>query len=188
MKKIIFTLTVALVVVSGMVYANREIKNEPSENSIPKPPTAAEKKAARKIWEATPAGVMYKKWEASPEGRKVYAGAAKIRTSIKDYTNMEGVVTSLSLPAGSRLGFGIMTRISGEDYILAFGPVNADKNSLNNNSEFKQLHNLKVNDKIIIKSHVVSYAPKYAYPIIAGDYLERDSKVIYKRTPRKGGC
>jgi hypothetical protein len=188
MKKIISTLIVALVVVSGMVYANREIKNEPSENSIPKPPTAAEKKAARKIWEATPAGVMYKKWEASPEGRKVYAGAAKIKTSIKNYTNMEGVVTSLSLPAGSRLGFGVMVRINGDDYILAFGPENVGNNTLNNKNEFEQLHNLKVNDKIIIKSHGVSYAPKYSYPIIAGDYVEKDSKVIYKRTPRKGGC
>ena len=46
MKKIIFTLILALVVVSGMVYANREIKNEPSKNSMPKPHSAAEKKAA----------------------------------------------------------------------------------------------------------------------------------------------
>ena len=130
MKKIIFTLILALVVVSGMVYANREIKKERSENSIPKPPSAAEMKAARKIWEATPAGVMFKKWEASPEGRKVYAGAAKIRKSISDYTNMEGVVTSLSLPAGARLGFGLMVRINGEDYILAFGPEKSGNNFL----------------------------------------------------------
>jgi hypothetical protein len=188
MKKNIFTLILALVVVSGMVYANREIKNEPSKNSMPKPLSAAEKKAALKAWEATPAGVMFKKWEASPVGKKVFAGAAKIRTSIKDYANMEGVVTSLSLPAGSRLGFGLMVRINGEDYILAFGPEKSGNNFLNINSEFKQLHNLKVNDRIIIKSHGVSYAPKYAYPIIAGDYVERDSKVIYKRAPRKGGC
>jgi hypothetical protein len=101
---------------------------------------------------------------------------------------MEGVVTSLSLPAGSRLGFGVMVRINGDDYILAFGPENAGSNTLNNKNEFEQLHNLKVNDKVIIKSHVVSYAPKYAYPIITGDYVERDGKVIYKRAPRKGGC
>lgn len=188
MKKIIFPLILALVVVSGLVFANRDNKTEISNNSIPKPPTAAEKKAARKIWEATPAGVMYKKWEASPEGRKVYAGAAKIRTSIKDYTNMECVVTSLSLPPGSRLGFGVMVRIYGEDYILSFGPENTDKNTLNNKNEFEQLHNLKVNDRINIKSHFVSYAPKYSYPIIAGDYVEKDGKIIYKRVPRKGGC
>lgn len=188
MKKIIFPLILGLVVVSGLVFANRDNKTEISNNSIPNPPTAAEKKAARKIWEATPAGIMYKKWEASPEGRKVYAGAAKIKTSLRDYTNMEGVVTSLSLPPGSRLGFGVMVRINGEDYILTFGPENADKNTLNNKNEFEQLHKLKVNDEIIVKSHFVSYAPKYSYPIIAGDYVEKDGKIIYKRVPRKGGC
>jgi len=43
-----------LVVVSGLVFANREIKNETSKKSIPKPPSAAESKAALKQWEATP--------------------------------------------------------------------------------------------------------------------------------------
>ena len=93
---------------------------------------------------------------------------------------MEAVVTSLSLPPGSRLGFGVMARINGEDYILTFG--------LENSNEFQQLHSLKVNDKIIIRSHSVSWAPKYSYPIVSGDYVERDSKIIYKRAPRKGGC
>ena len=106
--------------------------------------------------------------------------AAKIVKHTRDSTNMEAVVTSLSLPPGSRLGFGVMVRISGEDYILSFG--------LEESNEFKQLHSLKVNDKIIIRSHVVSHAPKYAYPIVSGDYVERDSKIIYKRAPRKGGC
>jgi hypothetical protein len=175
-------------VVSGLVFANREIKNETSKKSIQKPLTAAEREAALKNWEATPDGIMYKKWEASPAGKKVYAGAAKLRKSITDYTNMEGVVTSLSLPPGSRLGFGVMVRINGDDYILAFGSEESGRNILNFNSEFEQLHSLKVNDKIIIRSHNVSYAPKYSYPIVAGDYVERDSKIIYKRAPRKGGC
>ena len=74
----------------------------------------------------------------------------------------------------------MMVRISGEDFILSFGPENSN--------EFHQLYSLKINDKILIKSHVVSYAPKYSYPIVSGDYVERDSKIIYKRAPRKGGC
>ncbi|MBC3788110.1 hypothetical protein [Spirosoma utsteinense] len=188
MKKIIYALILPLVVVSGLVFANREIKNVTSKKSIPKPLSAAERKAALKKWEATPDGILYKKWEASPAGKKVYAGEANIRKSIRNYTNMEGVVTSLSLPPGSRLGFGVMVRMSGGDYILAFGSEKSDKNSLNFNNEFEQLHSLKVNDKIIIKSHSVSHAPKYSYPIVAGDYVERDSKLIYKRAPRKGGC
>jgi len=182
MKKVIYALILPLVVVSGLVFANREIKNDTSKKSTPKPLSAAEMKAELKKWEATPDGIMYKKWEASPAGKKVYAAEVKIWKHIEDYTNMEGVVTSLSLPPGSRLGFGVMVRINGDDYILSFGPEKSDDN------EFRQLHSLKVNDKIIIKSHSVSHAPKYSYPIVAGDYVERDSKIIYKRAPRKGGC
>jgi hypothetical protein len=92
---------------------------------------------------------------------------------------MEAVVTSLSLPPGSRLGFGVMVRIDGDDYILNFEPEK---------SQLEQLHSLKVADKIIIKSRSVSHAPKYSYPIVRGDYVERDGKVIFKRVPRKGGC
>jgi len=50
------------------------------------------------------------------------------------------------------------------------------------------LHSLKVNDKIIIRSHNLSHAPKYSYPIVSGDYVEQDGNIIYKRAPRKGGC
>jgi len=180
MKKIIYTLILPLVMVSGLVIANREIKNETSKKSTPTPLSAAERKAALKQWEATPEGIKFKKWEASPEGKKVLAGAAKISNQISASTNMEAVVTSLSLPPGSRLGFGVMVSINGDDYILSFGPEKSN--------EFQQLHSLKVNDKIIIRSHFVSYAPKYSYPIVAGDYVERDSKIIYKSAPRKGGC
>ena len=179
MKKVIYALILPLVVVSGLVFANREIKNETSKKSTAKPLSAAESKAELKKWETTPGGIKYKKWEASPEGKKVLAGAAKIRKHISAFTNMEAVVTSLSLPPGSRLGFGVMARIDGVDYIVKF---DAEK------SQLEQLHSLKVNDKIIIRSRSVSHAPKYAYPIVSGDYVERDSKVIFKRIPRKGGC
>ncbi|NOT91473.1 hypothetical protein [Ferruginibacter sp.] len=179
MKKVIYALILLLVVVSGLVFANREFKNEPSKKSTPKPPSAAEREAAMKEWEATPAGIMYKKWEASPAGKKVYAAEAKIRKNITDSTNMEAVVISLSLPPGSQLGFGVMVRINDDDYVLNFAPEK---------SQLEQLHSLKVNDKIIIRSRNVSHAPKYAYPIVSADYVERDSKIIYKRVPRKGGC
>jgi len=179
MKKIIYTLILPLVVVSGLVFANREIKNEPSKKITPKPLSAAEREAELKKWEATPEGIKYKKWEVSPAGQKVYAAEAKIRKNITDSTNMEGVVTSLSLPPGSRLGFGVMVRINNDDYILNFAPEK---------SQLEQLHSLQVNDKIIIRSRNVSHAPKYAYPIVGGDYVERDSKIIYKRIPRKDGC
>jgi hypothetical protein len=179
MKKAIYALILPLVVVSGLVFANSEIKNDTSKKLTPKPLSAAEIKAAKDQWLATPEGINYKKWEASPAGKKVYAGEAKIRKSLRDYTNMEGVITSLSLPPGSRLGFGVMVRINGDDYIVKFDPEK---------SQLEQLHSLKVNDKLIIRSHNVSHAPKYSYPIVSGEYIERDSKVIFKRIPRKGGC
>lgn len=176
MKKVIYALILLLVVVSGLVFANGRIKNDSSKKPNPKPLSAAEMKAGLKQWEASPDGIKFKEWKASPEGKKVLAATAKIS---KD-TNMEAVVTSLFLPPGSRLGFGVMVRINGDDYILSFG--------LEKSNEFKQLHSLKVNDKIIVRSHSVSVAPKYFYSILAGDYVERDGKVIYKRAPRKGGC
>ena len=179
MKKVIYALILPLVVVSGLVFANREIKNETPEKSTPKPLSAAERKAELKKWEAGPDGVKFKEWEASPAGKKVYAGAAKIMKDINAFNNMEAVITSLSLPPGSRLGFGVMARINGVDYIVKFEPEK---------SQLEQLNSLKVNDKIIIRSHNVSYAPKYSYPIVWGEYVERDSKVIFKRVPRKGGC
>ncbi|MDQ6471934.1 hypothetical protein RB619_14875 [Flavobacterium sp. LHD-80] len=179
MKKIIYALILPLVAVSSLVFANSESKNETPKKPTPKTLSAAERKAELKKWEASPDGIKVKKWKESPEGEKVLAGIAKISKPISDFTNMEAVVTSLSLPPGSRLGFGMMVRINGEDYILRFEPQM---------SQLEQLQSLKVNDKIILKSHSVSYAPKYSYPILSGDYVERDGKVIYKRVLSEDGC
>lgn len=166
MKKLNYILILPLLIISSFVFANNEVKND--------------KKAALKKWEATSEGLFFKKWESSAAGKKVYASESRIRKSIRAFDNMEAIVTSLTLPAGSRLGFGIMVRIKDEDFILSFGP------DLKN--DFDQIRGLKVNDKITIKSHSVSHAPKYAYPIVAGDYVERDGKLLYKRIPVKGGC
>lgn len=177
-KTIIYVLGLSLLVVSGLVFANRN--NEPSKKSAPKPIPA--KSEAPKKWEETPNGILFKKWEESPAGKKVYASEAKIMHFIKNSTNMEAVVTSLSLPAGSRLGLGMMVKIDGDDYILSFGLEKPGEN------QFQKLRSLKVNDRILIKSHNVSHAPKYAYPIISGNYVELDGKGLYKRTLQKGGC
>lgn len=179
MKKIIYALLLPLVVISGLVFANHGLKNESSKKPTPQQLPVADRNAALKQWEATPGGIQFKQWEASPAGKKVYAAEAKIRKQINAFTNMDAVVTSLTLPPGSRLGFGVMVRIHGDDYIVKFEPEK---------SQLEQLHSLKVADKIIIRSRTVSHAPKYAYPIVSGDYVERDRKIIYKRAPRKGGC
>jgi hypothetical protein len=168
-----------LVLAIGLVFSSYELISETTSKSTPKTLTAAENKAALKKWEASPDGIHFKNWEASPAGKKVQAGAAKIRKFVRSNANMQGIVTSLSLPEGSKLGFGVMVKIESEDYILSMGQVSK--------AELANLKSLKVNDKIIIRSHFVSKAPKYAYPIVNGDYLEKDNKVVYKRMA-KGGC
>lgn len=180
MKKIISIFFLSTLVFSGWQCGQHQQSSTDSTTKIPSLPSTQEKNTAMNEWEATAAGINFRKWEASPAGLKVHTGAAKIRKSIREYTNMEGVVTSLSLPAGSRLGFGMMVRIKEEDYILAFG--------IEANNAFQQLRNLKVNDKITIKSRAVTKAPKYAYPIIAGHYVERDGKLLFKFIPPQGGC
>lgn len=182
MKKIVLALSFSLVLVMGLAFAYREIRGETEKSDKPRPRSIAERNEIRKNWEASAEGQFFKKWESSPEGQKVLSSAAKISRSVRDSLVMEAVVTSLSLPPGSRLGFGIMVKIKGEDYILSFGPEKA------NGNEFASLHNIHVNDKILVRSHFVSYAPKYAYPIVAGDYVERDGKILFKRVRQKGGC
>lgn len=177
MKKAIYALALLLVVAGGLVFANRECKKDTAKKATPRPLTAAEREAELKKWEATPAGIRYKQWEASPIGIKVLSDAATIRKHIHASENMEAVVTSLSLPPGSRLGFGVMARIDGADYIVTFEPEK---------SQLEPLQSLKVDDKLIIKGHVVSFAPKYSYAIVAVEYAERDGKMIFKHGPRKG--
>ena len=97
MKKIIYVLILSLAVVSGLVFANREIKNETKPS--PKPLSIADKKAdldERKKWEASPDGIKYKEWEVSPEGKKVHASYDKIKKYLKAFTDMEAVVTSVT--------------------------------------------------------------------------------------------
>jgi hypothetical protein len=174
------SLILPIALASGLLFANFGSKDEPISKSPSRSLTIAECKAALKKWEASPDGIQFKKWEASPVGKKVHAGAVKINKFIRNNATMEGVVTSLSLPQGARLGFGVMVNIEGEEYILSMGPVSK--------AEMQQLKSLQVNDKIVIKSRGVTKAPKYAYAIVSGDYLERDNKLIYKRVPNKGGC
>jgi hypothetical protein len=180
MKKIIFAIFLPLITLSAFANTIGVVNNDPLKKTTTKTNSISDNNTALKKWEATPDGIAFKKWEASAAGKKVYASEAKIRKSIREFTNMEALVINLTLPPGSRLGFGMMVKINEEDYILSFGP------DLNN--EFQNLHRLNVGDKIIIKSHSVSHAPKYTYPIVAGDYIERDGKVLYKRIPKKGGC
>lgn len=188
MKKYHYFLAIALFLVGGLAFTTVENKNETAKKAASKPLIKAEKSAAMKNWEATPEGKSFREWEASSVGKKVQYSATKISKPVKEFANMEGTVTSLTLPPGSRLGYGVMVKIDVEEYILAFGPEFLNKKNTSLKTEYDQLHSLKLGDKIIIRSHNVSKAPKYSYAIIAGDYVERDGKVIYKKVQKKGAC
>ncbi|MHA4893334.1 hypothetical protein ACXZ1K_01180 [Pedobacter sp. PWIIR3] len=172
MKRIMYALILPLVVVTG----------------LSKPLSGLDRKAKRddkKTWEASADGIKYKKWEVSPEGKKVRSSADKIRSDISAFTGMEAMVTSLSLPLrknGKPSGFeGILVDINGETYMVQFGAAN-------NNPDYKQLHSLKVNDKIVIRSRYAGYSPNYPYLLISGDLIEHNGKTIFKRKFPKGGC
>jgi hypothetical protein len=180
-KKAIYVLILPLVVVSGLVFANREIENETKPS--PKPLSIAERKArleGRKIWEASPDGIKFKEWEVSPEGKKVHASHDKIKKYIKAFTNMEAVVTSVTFRRnGKSSGIKwLIVRINGEEYMMQFSP-----------KDFQQLNSLKVNDKIIVRSRSAGYSPNHPYLIISGDYIERNNEILFKRDFSKNkGC
>jgi hypothetical protein len=181
-KNVIYALILPLVVVSGLVFANREIKNE-TKPSPKKPLSIADRKASldeRKKWEASPDGIKYKEWEVSPEGKKVHASHDKIRKYIKAFTNMEAVVTSVTFQRANAKSSGpkwLIVRINGEEYMMQFIP-----------KDFEQLNSLKVNDKIIVRSRSAGYSPNHPYLIISGDYIEQNNKVLFKRDFSKDRC
>ena len=180
-KKPIYLLILPLVVVSGLVFASHENKNETKPS--PKPLSIADSMARldeRKKWEATPDGLWYKEWEASPAGKKVYASRDKIKKSIKAFTNMEAVVTSVTFRRTGKSASikWLIVRINDEEYMMQYSP-----------KEFQQLNSLKVNDKIILRSRSAGYSPNHPYLIISGDYIERNGEVLLKRDFSKiKGC
>lgn len=183
MKKIVYLLILPLVVVSGVVFASREITND-SKPPTPRVLTAAEQKAAiegRKQWEATPDGLKYKVWESSPEGKKVNASYIKIQKNLKDFTNMEAMVTSVTFQregANASSPKWLIVSIDGEEYMMQFIP-----------NEFRQLQSLQVGDKIIMRSHSAGNSPNHPYLILSGDYIEHNNKELFKRDFSKNkGC
>ena len=177
MKKNIFALLLVLVVVSGVVVANRFNKKEPAKKAIQKPLSAEEMKAARKKWEATPDGIAYKKWENAPEGKKVNASYEKVKKHFKDFRDMEAVVTSVTFQRENAQSGGpkwLIVEIEDETYMMQFIP-----------KEFEQLKSLKVNDKILVRSRNAGFSHNHPYLILSGDYIAKDNKVLFKRVFNK---
>jgi hypothetical protein len=191
MKKTIFLMIVSALVSSGLFYAcnNSEIKTE-NKPAAPKQMTEAEKKAAleeRKKWEATPEGKRFKDWEASPAGKKVHASHDKIKKYIKDYSEMEAIVTSVTFQRENAPANGpkwLIVKILGEKYMMQFSKKGFD--SVRDGQP--SISTLKVNDKIFLRSRSAGYSHNHPYLIISGDSIAHDNKVLFKREYNKNGC
>jgi hypothetical protein len=192
MKKTIYVLILSLVVISGLVFsfstfannskAKTEIKKE--KKLVKKTLSSAEKKSMldqRKKWEASPDGIKFNDWKKSPEGKKVQASYEKIKNEINAFTEMEAIVTSVTFqfpttnPSSPKW---LVVKINGEDYMMQFIP-----------NDFEKFKNLKVNDKIIVRSRSAGFSNNHPYLIISSDYIEHNSKVLFKREFNKNdGC
>lgn len=192
MKKTIYVLILSLVVISGLVFsfstfannsrAKTEIKKEkkPAKKTL----SSVEKKSMldqRKKWEASPDGIKFNDWKKSPEGKKVQASYEKIKNEIKAFAEMEAIVTSVTFqfpttnPSSPKW---LVVKINGEDYMMQFIP-----------NDFEKFKNLKVNDKIIVRSRSAGFSNNHPYLIISSDYIEHNSKVLFKREFNKNdGC
>ena len=172
-KKIIYAIILSVVVISGQFCTDREINNKIPTKTTSKSLSADESKAALKKWEASPDGIMYKKWENSPEGKKVHASYIKIKKYLNAFANMEAVVTSVTFQrknAKSSSPKWLIVKIEGEEYMMQFSP-----------KDFESLKNLKVNDKIIVKSRSAGLSHNHPYLIISSDYISQNNKILFKR-------
>lgn len=188
MKRSLLLLIVSVFLVNGLFYActNGEIKTEVKTEAKPVAPkqmTEEEKKAAleeRKKWEASPEGKKFKDWEASAAGKKIHASHDKIKKYIKDFSDMEAIVTSVTFQRENAPENGpkwLIVKIEGEEYMMQFSPKG-----------FELLSSLKVNDKIIVKSRSAGYSHNHPFLIISGDYISHNNKVLFKREINKNGC
>lgn len=103
----------------------------------------------------------------------MHASHDKIRKYIKSFTNMEAVVTSLSFRRVIGKSSGprwVIIRIDGEKYMMQYSA-----------KDFQQLNSLRVNDRIIVRSHSAGFSPNHPYLVVSGDYIERKSKMLFKR-------
>lgn len=168
---------VPLALLSLLVIAcNQNKESKPS----PTPGSVAEKNAIqqqRKKWEASPDGKVYLAWQASAAGQKVRASYDKIASKLTTFSEMEAEITSVTFKRENEKSTGpkwLIVRIQDEEYMLQFSP-----------KEFQQLSNLKVNDKIIIKSRNAGFSHNHPYLILSCDYIAQQNKVLYTRKANK---
>lgn len=172
MVKIIYKLVVALVIVSGPAFSN-------TETSLQAKPSNPKNDALKK-WETSPDGIQYKKWQNSPKGQKVQNSYTKIKNAIKTFAPMEAVVTSVTFQRPTKNASApkwLIVQIDGEQYMMQY--ISKD---------FDKLKNLKINDKITVKSRSAGLSPNHPYLILSGDYIAKNKMVLFKRDLSKNRC
>ncbi|HBD26876.1 hypothetical protein [Flavobacterium sp.] len=192
MKKTLYVLILSLVVISGLVFSFSSFANDSKTKTEIKKETKpvkrtlsnAEKKSMleqRKKWEASPDGIKFNDWKNSPEGKKVQASYEKIKNEINAFDKMEAIVTSVTFqfpttnPSSPKW---LVVKINGEDYMMQFSP-----------NDFEKFKNLKVDDKIFIRSRSAGFSHNHPYLILSSDYIEHNNKVLFERDLSKNdGC
>lgn len=173
---------VGVLVVGGLVFANREVWSSTDRPS--KSLSIADKQAqldVKKRWEASPDGIRFKAWEVSADGKKVHASHDKIKQSIAAFADMEAVVSSVTYQRPDSKSSGpkwLIVRINDEEYMMQYAP-----------KDFQPLSSLKVNDKIILRSRSAGLSPNHPFLILSGDYIEHNKEVLFQRDfSKNGGC
>lgn len=182
MKKNIYLLFLPLALVCGLLFTYCESKNEGKKAQKAFPITDTKTNLdKRKKWEASPDGIQFNEWKNSPEGKKIQGSYDKIKKSIKGFSNMKAVVTSVTFQRTNGKSPGpnwLIVKIKDDEYMMQFTP-----------KDFKLFNNLKVNDKIIVKSRSAGFSPNHPYLILSSDYISHNNKILFKRDFTKNkGC
>lgn len=173
---------ILMITAMGVVFANQNNKKASKLN--PKSLAISNKKVdieAKKKWEASPDGIRFTAWKASPLGKKIQASYDEIKLSLHSFSKMEAVVTCINYQPPTTNTTGpkwLIVKINGEHYMMQFIP-----------REFELLKDLKVNDIITLKSRNAGLSPNHPYLIITADYIEHNNKVLFERDLSKiDGC
>lgn len=177
MIKLINVIIFGLALISMPLFANSNYKILLIEKTNPKSESVNEKNTPLKKWEASSDGIQYKKWKTSTEGKKVQGSYEKIKKNIQSFSPMNAKVISVTYQRPNSKVSGpkwIIVQIQGEQYMMQYVL-----------KDFVKLKSIKINDKIIVKSHSAGLSPNHPYLILSGDYIAKNNTVLFKRDLNK---
>ncbi len=177
MIKLINVIIFGLALISMPLFANSNYKILLIEKTNPKSESVNEKNTTLKKWEASSDGIQYKKWKTSTEGKKVQGSYEKIKKNILSFSPMNAKVISVTYQRPNSKVSGskwLIVQIQGEQYMMQYVL-----------KDFVKLKSIKINDKIIVKSHSAGLSPNHPYLILSGDYIAKNNTVLFKRDLNK---